>query len=134
MIGIIVVAHGPLAKALVATAEFIVGSRLEGVMAVEVTPNGSPNELKTALQEALAKVDDGDGVLMLVDMFGGSPSDMSISFLEPGKVEVLTGANLPMTLEVALRRNKITDLRSLAEEAVKKAVSSIAMAGGILNP
>ncbi len=134
MIGIVVVAHGPLAKALVATTEFIIGSRLDGVRAVEVTPNGSPKELKSALVAALAKVDDGDGVLLLVDMFGGSPSDMSISFLEPGRVEVLTGANLPMLLEVALRRNKITDLKELAEEAVKKAVSSIAMAGGILNP
>ncbi len=134
MIGIVVVAHGPLANSLLATAEFIIGSRLEGVKAVEVTPDGSPKELKSALGAALAKVDDGDGVLVLVDMFGGSPSDMSISFLEPGRVEVLTGANLPMLLEVALRRNKTTDLRELAEEAVKKALSSIATAGSILNP
>lgn len=134
MIGIVVVAHGPLAKALLATAEFIIGSRLESTRALEVTPSGSPDELNSALAKALAEVDDGDGVLVLVDMFGGSPSDMSISFLEPGRVEVLTGVNLPMILEVALRRNKSQDLAKLAEEAVKKAHSSMARAGSLLNP
>ena len=134
MIGIIVVAHGPLAKALLATAEFIIGSRLDAARALEVTPGGSPDELNSALTTALSEVDDGDGVLVLVDMFGGSPSDMSISFLEPGRVEVLTGANLPMMLEVALRRNKTTNLKELAEEAVRKAHSSIATAGSLLNP
>jgi mannose PTS system EIIA component len=134
VIGIVVVAHGPLANALVDTTEFIIGSRLEAIKALEVTPDGSPKELKSALVAALAQVDDGDGVLVLVDMFGGSPSDMSISFLEPGRIEVLTGANLPMLLEVALRRNKTTDVKELAEEGVKKALSSIATAGSILNP
>jgi len=134
MIGLVIAAHGPLAKALVEAAEFIIGQRIERVRALAVAPGVSPEDLKEALQGALKEVDDGDGVLILADMFGGSPSDMAISFLEQNRVEVLTGVNLPMILEVVLRRTKVTELKKLAGEAEKKALSSIALAGRILSP
>ncbi|MBW1712444.1 MAG: PTS sugar transporter subunit IIA [Deltaproteobacteria bacterium] len=134
MIGVVIVAHGRLAQALVGAAEFIVGQRLEGVIPLEVSPDQEPEELQAALKKALAEVDKGQGVLLLTDMFGGSPSDMSISFLDPGRVEVLTGVNLPLLLHVVTKRNQKPDLTELAEEAEKKALDSITMAGKVLKP
>lgn len=135
MIGVVVVAHGSLAKALVEAAEFIVGHRLEGIRCVGVEAGFEPEEFKACLKEATEAVDAAKGVIVLTDMFGGSPSDMSISFLEPGRVEVLTGVNLPMLLHIALRRSRSdeTSLEELAEEARKKAIDSIAQASRLLN-
>ena len=133
MSGVVVVAHGNLAKALVEAAEFIVGHRLGGIRTVGVEAGFEPEEFKASLKEACEAVDTGDGVIVLTDMFGGSPSDMSISFLEPGRVEVLTGVNLPMLLHIALRRSDEISLEELAQEARKKAIDSIAQASRLLN-
>jgi len=133
MSGVVVVAHGSLANALVEAAEFIVGHRLEGIKTVGVEAGFEPEEFKASLTEACEAVDAGDGVIVLTDMFGGSPSDMSIAFLEPDRVEVLTGVNLPMLLHIALRRSDKTSLEELAQEARQKAIDSIAQASQLLN-
>ncbi len=133
MIGVIIVAHGALADALVEAAEFILGRRIEAVRAIGVQSGEDPEHLNSALTKGLAELNDGDGVLILTDMFGGSPSDMSLSFLDPGRVEVLTGVNLPMFLNAVTRRNKAAGLKELAEEAERKGIEAITMAGKLLG-
>jgi len=133
MIGLVIVSHGQLAEALVEAAEFIFGHQLEAVATVRVEAGQKPEELKAALTAALGRVETGQGAIILTDMFGGSPSDMSLSFLKPDRVEVLTGVNLPMLLHLASRRIQEPQLNDLAQEAVHRAHESITSASELLS-
>jgi PTS system mannose-specific IIA component len=104
MIGLVVVAHAKLAAELIAAAEMIVGP-LEGAVAVEINPDDSVDTIRGALTSAMESVS-ADGIIMMTDMFGGTPSNMSLSFLEDNRVEVLTGVNLPMLIKFASDRNR----------------------------
>ncbi len=134
MIGVVIVSHGRLGEALVEAVEFILGQRLEKTKGVSVFIGQEPDKLKQDLRQAVEEVESGQGTIILVDMFGGSPSDMSLSFLKPGQVEVITGVNLPMLLHIINARHKNPPLAALAKEAEKRAVDAIALAGKWLNP
>jgi PTS system mannose-specific IIA component len=123
MIGIIVVGHCKLSEELVRAAEFITGS---------LDPNAKVDLLRREVASAIEQVDTGDGILILADMFGGTPSNISLSFLEEGKVEVVTGVNLPMLIHIATRQ-KGTPLNQLAEEVRTYGKRSISLAGEILK-
>jgi mannose PTS system EIIA component len=117
MLGIVLFTHGEVAAALRDTAETILGP-VEGLAAA-----GLPAELDratawTRLEAAIEAVDVGDGVLILVDMFGGTPSNLALARLAEGNVEVLTGVNLAMVLRSIQRRND-HDLTSLAQDVLK---------------
>ena len=99
MIGFVVVTHGKLADELISTAEEIVG-RMEALMPVSITSSSSQEESRQRIAEAISAVDRGNGVLILTDLFGGTPSNLSISFLDDKKVEIVTGVNLPMMLKL----------------------------------
>ena len=98
MIGIVVAAHGDLAEALVTTAKLVVPNS-EQVRAVSVTTGDSSGDFELKLQKSLEELADYDGVLILTDMFGGTPSQVSMMKHAVGAVEVLTGANLPMLIK-----------------------------------
>jgi len=100
MVGIVVVTHGELAGALVRTGELILGP-LEQVIAVGLDPNESDERMFSQIREAKDAADSGDGVLIMVDMFGGTPSNLALRFLDVTQVEVLTGVNLPMILKAS---------------------------------
>ncbi len=134
MIGLVIVAHAGLGEALAGAAEFIVGHRVKGVKSVGVIQGQDPEDLQAAIKAAVEELDSGEGVIVLADMLGGSPSDMSMSFLKPGRVEVLTGVNLPMLVHLVLGRVREVNLTALAEEAETKAQDSIVLAGRILAP
>lgn len=104
MIGLVVVAHAKLAAELINAAEMIVGP-IEGAVAVEINPDDSVDTIRGALTSAMETVS-ADGIIMMTDMFGGTPSNMSLSFLEDNRVEVLTGVNLPMLIKFASDRNR----------------------------
>lgn len=104
MIGLLLVAHAAVANELLAAAEMIVG-KLELVETVGVTPGASASSLMETIKEKVALVS-ADGAIIMTDMFGGTPSNMSISFLEEGKVEVLTGVNLPMLIRFTQDRDR----------------------------
>ncbi|HVN95852.1 MAG TPA: PTS sugar transporter subunit IIA [Syntrophorhabdaceae bacterium] len=109
MTGLIVVAHFNLAKEMVAATELIVGKQKQ-FEAVDVFPDANVDTLKEKIVQSLKKTDAGDGVIILTDMFGGTPSNISLSFLEAGKVEVVAGVNLPMLIKlVTLREEKTLD-------------------------
>jgi len=113
MIGIVLVAHCNLAQELVAVLEKIVG-RVEQLQAVVFDPEFKPETAHKKIAQAVKKTNSGDGVLIFTDMFGGTPSNISLAFLEDGVVEVVTGVNLPMLIRmITLLENSL----SLAELA-----------------
>jgi PTS system mannose-specific IIA component len=103
MTGLVVVAHFNLAREMVAATELIVGKQ-EQFVAVDIFPEDQVENTKEKLVSALKATDTGDGVIILTDMFGGTPSNISLSFLEEGRVEVVAGVNLPMLIKLVTYR------------------------------
>ena len=131
MVGVIVVTHGQLARELILIAEFIIG-KVVGIEAVTTDPKMSVDEIKEGISQAIKKVDKGNGVLILTDMFGGTPSNISLSFLEDKKVEILSGVNLPMLLKVATDQEK-QNLSEMAEVIKSYGQKNISLASKILQ-
>lgn len=131
MIGIVIVTHGNLGREMLKTAEFILGS-LEGCATVSVDGERNPEALRQAIDKAIKSVDRQAGVLVLTDMFGGTPSNLSLSFLKEGSLEVLSGINLPMLIKAIHLRDKST-LTETAQTIGDYARKSINVAGEILH-
>ena len=131
MIGIVVVTHGRLADELVAAAEHVVGP-LEACSAVSIGPDDDMDKRREDIREAVEAAETGDGVVILTDMFGGTPSNLSISLIEKGKVEVIAGANLQMMIKLAEGRED-AELDALAEGACEAGKRYIAVASKILD-
>lgn len=121
MIGLVVVTHGKLAIEFIAAMEHIVGPQT-ALEPICISPESDDGESRVAITAAIARVDAGQGVILLTDLFGGTPSNLAISFLEDGKVEVLAGINLPMLVRLAGVRKtmKIADAVAAACETGKK--------------
>lgn len=122
MIGIIVLTHGELGIKFLDTARLIGLTSDEGVTALSIDPNSSPDTLREQVAKAIAKTNSGSGILILTDLFGGTPTNVSLSFLEEGRVEVVTGLNLPMLIKSVNSRNDhdLTGLAQLAADAGKE--------------
>lgn len=103
MIGKLILTHGGLARELLAAAQVISG-HLSAFEALSLDWSDGVEEARRKVREALGRLDQGEGVLILTDMYGGTPCNIAMSFLDPGKVEVLTGVNLPMVLRLACRQ------------------------------
>jgi PTS system mannose-specific IIA component len=103
MVGIVIVAHLGLAEQLRKTAEVITSSRLDNFTAVSIMPDDNPDRARQKVLTAVKSVDRGSGVVILVDMFGGTPSNLSLSLLTKGKIEIITGVNLPMIIDAATK-------------------------------
>lgn len=132
MIGIVIVTHCQLGEALIDTAEFILGSRPEAMISVSINLNENAEKLRKKILEGIKKVDHKRGILILTDMFGGTPSNLSYSFLEEGRVEVISGVNLPMLIKASTAR-KDTGLAELAGCLEAYGRKSISLASGILK-
>jgi PTS system mannose-specific IIA component len=113
MVGVVIVTHCHLAEELIAAAELVVGEQLKQFQPVSINPREGSEEIREKIIAAIRKVDGGQGVLILTDMYGGTPSNISLSFLEEKKIEVITGVNLPMLLKLATYTNEM-DLEGLA--------------------
>jgi PTS system mannose-specific IIA component len=132
MIGIVVAAHGRLAQELVETGAQIVGP-VPQVAACSVPPSSSPEELRTKLQECIAQVDTGDGVLVLADLFGGSPCTQSVALCQQKNIEVITGFNLPMLIKASTLRNEGHSVSSLAQALVQYGQRNITLASQMMR-
>ncbi|MEW6590333.1 MAG: PTS sugar transporter subunit IIA [Pseudomonadota bacterium] len=124
MIGILIVAHGSLADSLVECATHVLGQRPRGLATLDFIGHADPDERQKALQARLAELDDGEGILVLNDMYGATPSNTLCRVLEPGRVEAITGANLPMLLK-ALNYRETLPLPQLIERIVEGGRNSI---------
>jgi mannose PTS system EIIA component len=100
MIGLILVTHGRLADQFVEAMEHVVGPQ-NGIVTVCIGPHDDMEQRRTDIAEAITAVDSGSGVIILTDLFGGTPSNLAISLLETGRVEVIAGINLPMLIRLA---------------------------------
>ncbi|MCL4477728.1 MAG: hypothetical protein M1381_01315 [Deltaproteobacteria bacterium] len=131
MIGIVIVAHGQLATELLNTTEFIIG-KIEHIVSVMTDPKQSVEVLREELANAINEVNTGNGVLILTDMFGGTPSNISLSFLDEGKVEVLAGVNLPMLIKLVSSDRNIP-LKRLAHLIKDYGKKNVILATEVLN-
>ena len=113
MIGMVLVTHGRLAEELIAALEHVVGAQTN-IGAVCIGPDDDVDRRRAEIVESAAKVDDGDGVIVLTDMFGGTPSNLAISIMDKAHIEVIAGVNLPMLVKLATARQTET----LAEAAL----------------
>lgn len=132
MIGIVVAAHGELARALVEAAQLVVQERAR-VVAVGITSADDSAQYQARLREALDEVKGDGGVLVLTDMFGGTPSNIGLTMHEPGAVEVLTGANLPMLVKALQLSHRNVDLASASRQVRESGQRAISVASEILS-
>jgi len=124
MIGIVLVTHGRLADEFVAALEHVVG-RQEAVRTVCIGPDDDMEARRKEIIAAVGEVDGGDGVIVLTDMFGGTPSNLAISILDRAKVEVIAGMNLPMLIKLASVRehNSLADAVEKAQESGRRYIN-----------
>lgn len=124
MIGVVLVTHGRLADEFVAAMEHVVGPQ-EAVAAICIGPDDDMEERRQQILDNIAKVDDGAGVILLTDMFGGTPSNLAISVIEKANVEVIAGVNLPMLIKLASVRAESTlkDAATQARDAGRKYIN-----------
>jgi mannose PTS system EIIA component len=130
MIGALVVTHGYLGRELVSAAEMIVGE-ISHIQFVSIGWHDDVNDTRKDIEKRLTEVESGNGVLILTDMFGGTPSNIALSFHDPGKVDVVTGVNLPMIIKIAGQKEG-DSLENLARIVRDQGRSSIAMASDFL--
>jgi mannose PTS system EIIA component len=131
MIGVVVVTHGQLATELVNAAEMIVGD-LPQFTAVSIGWHDEVNDARQDISQAIDRVRGDDGVLLLTDMFGGTPSNLAMTFLEKDRLEVITGVNLPMLIKLA-RPQPGMDLQALAHEMREHGRNAIWVASELLK-
>ena len=131
MIGMVLVTHGRLADELVAALEHVVGPQ-PNVSTVCIGPDDDMERRRRDILEQVGRVDDGSGVVVLTDMFGGTPSNLAISIMDKAKVEVIAGVNLPMLIKLATVRGseKLAVAVTQARDAGRKYIS---VASALLN-
>jgi PTS system mannose-specific IIA component len=124
MIGIVLVTHGRLAEEFVAATEHVVGKQ-EAMRSICIGPDDDMEQRRTEIIDAVALVDQSEGVVVLTDMFGGTPSNLAISIMDEERVEVIAGVNLPMLIKLAsVRAEKpLADAVSCAQEAGRKYIN-----------
>lgn len=131
MLGLLVVSHGNLADELVAAAQTIAG-QIERLEAISFGWNDDVESARDRIERARRRVDGGDGVLILTDMFGGTPTNLALSMLEPGKVEIVTGVNLPMLIKFSNLRQSWS-LEETAVAIAREARDAIQIASQLLQ-
>ncbi len=124
MVGIVLVTHPNLGEEFIRSAELICG-RLPRLTTVSIETRKGVDDLRQEIAEAIRSVDSGKGVLILTDMFGGTPSNMSLAFLSEGRVEVVTGLNLPMLIKISNCREgrSLQELARMVKEAGQKNIN-----------
>jgi mannose PTS system EIIA component len=132
MIGLVVATHGRLAQELLATAEQIIGP-LPQTTSCSVEPGTGADELQKRLHEAIGRVDQGDGVLVLADLFGGSPCTQSMALCQKANLEVVSGVNLPMVIKASSLRHEGHSVNALAQALVQYGQRNITLASALLR-
>jgi len=124
MVGVIIISHCKIAEELLKAAQVILGE-IPSCIAIGIAPEEKLEKIAERLEQALAQVDEGEGVLILTDLFGGTPSNVSLSFLQEKKVEVVSGVNLPMVLKIGVGRHKkdLKEVVRIARDAGRKNIS-----------
>ena len=124
MIGMVLVTHGRLAEELIAALEHVVGSQ-PNIISICIGPDDDMEQRRQEILESAAKADEGDGVVLLTDMFGGTPSNLANSVMDNANVEIIAGVNLPMLIKLASVRKTETLAEAIesAQEAGRKYIN-----------
>ena len=124
MIGLVLVTHGRLAEELIAALEHVVGSQVN-ITAVCIGPDDDMEQRRTQILASVGKAEEGNGVILLTDMFGGTPSNLAISIMDKANVEVIAGVNLPMLIKLASVRQteSLEQAAQSAQEAGRKYIN-----------
>jgi PTS system mannose-specific IIA component len=130
MIGLVLVTHGALASQFIAAMEHVVGPQAQ-VAAISIGPDDNMEQRRKDILNAVAAVDTGNGVILLTDMFGGTPSNLAISTMDKAKVEVIAGVNLPMLIKLASVRDT-SELRQAVDQAQESGRKYISIASRVL--
>ena len=131
MIGLVIITHGNLALELKSAMEHIIGSQAD-IEIFCINPDDDIDIQKNNIQNTIKEINKGNGIIMLTDMFGGTPSNLALGFLEPGKIEVLSGVNLPMLIKIGQLRDN-TNLLEVVKEGKIAAQKYISIASEILS-
>jgi PTS system mannose-specific IIA component len=131
-IGGVIVSHGQVANELLAAAETVVGN-LSHITAVSIGWHDDVELAKNEISRAVKKVSEGNGVLLLTDMFGGTPTNISAMFLKENEIEIVTGVNLPMVIKLAAQNSQKT-LSEMAKEVEEQGKQAIHRTGALLEP
>ena len=124
MIGLVLVTHGRLAEQFVIAMEHVVGKQ-ERIASICIEADDDMESRRADIADAIARVDDGNGVILLTDLFGGTPSNLAISLMEAGRIEVIAGINLPMLIRLggARKAMKVVDAVNAARDAGRKYIT-----------
>ncbi|ATY31240.1 PTS sugar transporter subunit IIA [Sphingomonas psychrotolerans] len=124
MIGLVLVTHGRLAEEFVVAMEHVVGKQ-ERIEPISIGPDDDMEARRADIAAAIARVDEGGGVIVLSDLFGGTPSNLAISLMETGRIEVIAGINLPMLIRLGSARKamKVTEAVAAARDAGRKYIT-----------
>ncbi|TGX55887.1 PTS sugar transporter subunit IIA [Sphingomonas gei] len=124
MIGLVLVTHGRLAEEFVVAMEHVVGKQ-ERIEPISIGPDDDMEARRADIAAAIARVDEGRGVIVLSDLFGGTPSNLAISLMEAGRIEVIAGINLPMLIRLGSARKamKVTEAVAAARDAGRKYIT-----------
>jgi PTS system mannose-specific IIA component len=124
MIGMVLVTHGRLAEELIAALEHVVGSQ-PNIISICIGPDDDMEQRRQEILESASKADEGEGVVLLTDMFGGTPSNLAISVMDNANVEIIAGVNLPMLIKLASVRKTETLAEAIesAQEAGRKYIN-----------
>ncbi len=131
MIGMVLVTHGHLASEFRAALEHVVGQQKQ-LVAISIGPEDDMERRRADIIEAIQEADSGEGVVVLTDMFGGTPSNLAISVMNGGKIEVLAGINLPMLIKLASVRDSAT-LEQAVQQAQEAGRKYVYIASKVLN-
>jgi len=123
MVGILIISHGKLAEALISSVQSLVG-HLQKVKAVSIWPKDSNEEVKGRIRKNMEEVNDGNGVIILTDILGGTPTNLTLSLVQNESVEVITGVNMPMLLTLSSYRNgrSLREIGKLVKESGRKSI------------
>ncbi|MFN0279671.1 MAG: PTS sugar transporter subunit IIA [Pyrinomonadaceae bacterium] len=132
-IGGVVVSHGQVANELLAAAEAVVGD-VSHIIAVSIGWHDDVEMAKAEIERAISQVNQGSGVLVLTDMFGGTPTNISAMFLKENEVEIVTGVNLPMVIKLASFNKENVSLHELAKEVENQGKEAICRTSTLLEP
>lgn len=133
LIGLVLFTHAGLGRAFIEAVEMVTGPQ-EHLLAVAVDQGVRPSDLESVLDDAIKKADNGAGVVVMTDLFGGSPANLSLARMLPGKVEVVSGLNLAMLLKsIDLRNRALSDPSVLARAIVREGRENIALASDLLS-
>ncbi len=131
MIGAVIITHGNVASSLVETTEAIAGG-VDGIYAIGIKGDETSEEVRETLKKTVEKADKGQGVIIFTDMFGGTPTNIALSLLKEGYIEIITGVNLPLLLKF-LNHREAAALTELVAQLIEHGHKSIVLASSMLK-